>query len=815
MVNPDPQPAVESAVPRSAPSGSALAPSRWIWLPWLVFAVVCVLIATRVHTTADLRSVLPDDDPQLNRLMALQDAGSGSGVLALTAEAHDAADLARLRNAMIQVGGSLAGVGAKPFPPPDAADAARLLAVVRERLPVLFTADDLAETARRIAPDSLRARLAALKVQAANPDDMLSAALARDDILGLSRLPMAGLDALLGGGHVDGGVIIHADGRHLLMPLAVAFKPDDAARTHALMVAVAAAIPADCAITATGSYASYDDNQRAILHDLIATLPFGLAGILLVLLVLSRSPWAIAMMYLPAGLGFAAALAALAAIGAPVSNTLIGLGGILLGVAVDYGIQMVQALRDGEPARVRRPLLVSCTISVCAFAALVPSPVPALRSLALMVMVGLAVAWLSARTLLPTLVGPRRKPSPGAVARDRGLAADLVRWCGRRTGTCLALAILATVILAPGMVKLEVLSDLQRMDASTPATRAAKSDLLHLWGNLEPYTILVAEDRSLDPALARAAAARVQLGLNPSRLERWLPTAAEQARRRQAWDAFWTAHAGEFAKNLTAACAAVHLRPKAFANSIALYRPGDATSPPTVSLADWTATPVAIALAQLVKELPATPGGSSGNAGTNASAAPAWRVLSPVDLDAQGVAALRKTGADRALSGVWLATRSDIPLRAVTVMRGDLAQRSLVLAAIIIGVVSLLLRAWRPALAVLTPPAVALLWTFGLMGWIGVELTPFTVLVAAFVGGIGIDCAVFLAHGEDRERLAAPVIACIGTAVAGSAALIGARHPLLSGVGLTLTIGMLSCLGACLLLTPGIAGSRAKATAAP
>jgi predicted RND superfamily exporter protein len=139
-------------------------------------------------------------------------------------------------------------------------------------------------------------------------------------------------------------------------------------------------------------------------------------------------------------------------------------------------------------------------------------------------------------------------------------------------------------------------------------------------------------------------------------------------------------------------------------------------------------------------------------------------------------------------------------------MRADLVQRTVVLAVIIIAVVALLLRAWRPALAVLTPPAVAVLWTFGLMGWLGVELTPFTVLVAAFVGGIGIDCAVFLAHGEDRERLAAPVIACIGTAVAGAAALIGARHPLLAGVGLTLTIGMLSCLGACLLLTPGIAG---------
>ena len=104
------------------------------------------------------------------------------------------------------------------------------------------------------------------------------------------------------------------------------------------------------------------------------------------------------------------------------------------------------------------------------------------------------------------------------------------------------------------------------------------------------------------------------------------------------------------------------------------------------------------------------------------------------------------------------------------------------------------------------PPGVALVWTFGLMGWCQVELTPFSVLVAAFVGGIGIDCAVFLAQPEDRHRLVTPVIGCIATAVAGTAVMLYARHPLLSGVGTMLTIGMVACLIASLMITPAIAG---------
>jgi predicted exporter len=202
-----------------------------------------------------------------------------------------------------------------------------------------------------------------------------------------------------------------------------------------------------------------------------------------------------------------------------------------------------------------------------------------------------------------------------------------------------------------------------------------------------------------------------------------------------------------------------------------------------------------------------------------------WLASSPVDLPQGPQYALdlydRANATD--IKPAWIATRAAMARRLVLVLRADLAQRGLLIAVAVVLAVAVATVAnvfqrrrarkksppavvARGALAILIPPAVALLWTFGLLGWCGIELTPFSVLVAAFVGGIGIDCAVFLADRNDRAALLSPVIACILTAIAGTGAMLFANHPLLAGVGLTLTIGMLSCLAASVLLTPALAG---------
>jgi predicted exporter len=308
------------------------------------------------------------------------------------------------------------------------------------------------------------------------------------------------------------------------------------------------------------------------------------------------------------------------------------------------------------------------------------------------------------------------------------------------------------------------------------------------WGTLESSNFIVASADTLDHALDPVALARTRLGLPLSPIEQFLPSSGEQKRRIDNWNAFWTAHGDSFHRDFATACTDLKLRASAFSASMERYQP--VSDPPRISQADWTDTPLEILLSKMVTR----------NAG-------AWQVSSPVDLiDTGSIEKLPQQVSDLKIEPVWAATRRHFASRLVEVLKGDLGIRALAISLAIIGAVALLVRRLRPCLAMLLPPAIALVWTFGVLGWIGAELTPFTVIVGAFVGGIGIDCAVFLTQPEDRERLISPVIACIATAICGTSAMLVAHHPLLAGVGQTLTIGMSTCLIACLLLTPVVAG---------
>jgi predicted exporter len=90
------------------------------------------------------------------------------------------------------------------------------------------------------------------------------------------------------------------------------------------------------------------------------------------------------------------------------------------------------------------------------------------------------------------------------------------------------------------------------------------------------------------------------------------------------------------------------------------------------------------------------------------------------------------------------------------------------------------------------------------MGWCGIELTPFSALGAAFVGGIGIDSAIFLSQPHRRATALSPVMAASLTTILGVSTLLLANHPMIFSIGITLVIGMSASLIACLLITPGI-----------
>jgi len=760
-------------------------------LAWAAITLVLGWLAWRSDFSGNLAALLPSGTDEVGREVVFFEGQRATQLIAFEAWNERDGGAAPAVDRLRDLAGRLRPLGAEPLAAGGAEAFATLERTLYDHLPVLLPPERLEELRPRLAGDGLRAWLAAVRERAARPDDLFTAAAARHDLLAIGGLALEPLRKDLPSAEAGGGVILHADGQHAVLVCAVEFAPDDAGRTAVLMAEVDAAANAarvaGVRLEAIGSYRHFRDNIVGITRDLLTTGPFSALAIGLVLWSLVRSWRALLAVHLPALLGALGAIAGMTLLGLPVPLMMIGFASAFLGIAVENAIHQTVAVQAGDARAVRRPLLTSYLTTAVAFAVLAWSAIPALRVLGLLVVGGMLVGLLASLTLLPALVRPRPGPPPWQrVTRLLLRASEAPVWLR------LGIVAMLSAALLPGLGRLQFESDLKRMDGSRPETWVALEAFLGRWGSFDASDFLVGDAASADAGLAAVGRARARLGLEASPLELLLPDAAEQARRMTAWNTFWAVEGPRFASELRAATS-----PRVFAAlapSLARYQPR--TAVPTITLATWEGTPFAKRFAGLVQR---TPSG--------------WRVASPLpDLNdplRPGTTKAERTEQDLRAAGidnVWVASRARLASRLVAVVRADLAQRGAWMAAAMVALIWLLERRPRRVLAIVAPPLLALAWTFGLLGWLGAPLTAFSVIVAAFVAGVGLDNAVYLATPNHRAAALAPVLGCTVTTLLGVASLATAANPLLASTGLALVIGLIACLGACLLLTALLMG---------
>jgi predicted exporter len=797
-------------------------------LIWLFVAAAMAAVAARAQFSGDLSALMPDSDPALKRQLDFFAERGATQVMAVEAWS-DAADgtedaihvLGRLAEAVREL-------GVRPIYQGDAGAVARFADTVYAHLPALLSDEQLGTVRARMRDGELKAWLRAVKERASRPEDQLAATAAREDVLAVAGLVMDSLRSHLPSGSSSGDVVIHVDGAHCLLLLDVPFSPNDLDRTDALMEScalVANSAPVGVHLEPVGSYRHFHDNFQSIRTAMVTSLPVSLLIIALVLYSLLRNWRAVAALHAPAILAFAGATAALALIYDSVPLIMLGFGAGFIGVAIENAIHMTLALQMGEEKLVKSPLTMSFLTTAVAFAVLAFSAMPALRCLGIQVVAGLLIALAASLWLLPALVqrrtpgGPERSPEttaprpasptmepsvPAKLVWDHWspLSTRLIRWSEGPAWGRVTLATLVSAMLIPGMFALPSLGhqglqwvdDLKKMDGSTAETWRALDNFLSRWGGFETSDFLVCEQAGLDDALDKVRHARLDLGLHASAVEQLLPSSTEQARRLQAWNALWREEAEPFAKRLAAVCKDTGMRPTAFDASLRRYQAVERVE--DVGPETWSDTPAANLFSGLIQK---TEKG--------------WRVATP--LDEHNAEQVRQDEAKvNAASddSVWLASRAGMARSLVSVMRDDLSARGLTMLAAMAALIVIMVRRARHSLAILVPPLLALAWTFGLLGWMNVPMTPFSIMTAAFVAGIGLDTAIFLAQSERRANALSPGLACALTTMIGVGSMITSSNPLLADVGLAVCIGMVSCVVACLLLTPVISGQRSRGT---
>jgi predicted exporter len=544
-------------------------------------------------------------------------------------------------------------------------------------------------------------------------------------------------------------------------------------------------------------------------------------GLVVLLFIAYRSVLIVVLGALPLASAGIAGLAAVSAVFGSVHGITLAFGFTLIGVAQDYPIHLFSHQHPGktalQTARAVWPTLATGVVSTCiAYLAFLRSGVTGLAQLACFTIVGLAVAALTTRYLLPRVM-PEKTRDPGESAwlgRVWSSIASLPRprWLGAVVVlTCLAILTLGSTPMWE--------NELGRLTPVPQPLLDTDARLRQELGAADVRRLLVVEGATADEVLASLESLQPELDALVQRgaietyddAARYLPSTARQVRRQQALpdtDALRAA--------LTQASAGLPFKAKLFQpflDDVAKAK----TLPPLAPQA-LAGTPLELQVGALLLH--------HGDR---------WTGLITLG-GVQDVAALEKFAATHATIDAGASrptTDSSAPTpknSAATLTVLDLKQSSedlvsrqrlhilwsLAIAAVLLVVTILAaLRSPKRMLRVIAPMALTTLLILAILHGAGVSLNLFHLIALVLAAGLGVDYALFFEAVEDdpaeqRRTLHAVLVCSLSTLLVFSA-LAASTLPVLRAIGVTVTLGIVSNFILALLLTrpaPGASHAR-------
>ncbi|MEX3955112.1 MMPL family transporter [Trinickia sp. EG282A] len=763
---------------------------------WLALALAAVLyciwrFAGPSPLQTNLLALVPrtEADPIAER--AVDTLASAMGDRTVFLVSSDDAD--RAKTAARQFAATLAGTRAfrgivAELPPFDATQVARFYSAYRFRL--LTDADRLALDGDSPALSSMLAThlYNPLRAGFATP-------LAVDPFGWLGRwiasLPLAASNLVL----EDGMLVTHrADVTSVLVMADLpgsAYEPSVQAAVRAAVAEGQAKLRAsypDVRILRAGAVFYADAGRRASERDVHRIGIVSIFGIALLMLWIFRSPKLMLLGFASTALGIVCALAATMLVFGEIHLLTLVFGTSLIGEAVDYSIQyFVLYLGAGsqwdarQGARAVRPALaIALATSLLGYAVLAWMPFPALKQIACFAMTGIAVAFGSVLSLLPSFLRqpPRRVPRhlfAGAARLASGWHAAIGGW---RAGL-LAVVVIAAAV--PGWLRLKANDDIHLLVQRDPLLVSEEQQVRDAIGIEDTSRFFLVKGATPEQVLERCEtlSAALDAPVGGKRLAGWQSVSRfVPSVRRQDADRALLAKAvfGE-----PSALRATLLQ-AGFREDVAdRYSHAFAKNDAPLTVDRWLAQP----WSQPYRHLWLGSTAGAGEVGYAALVMPLG--AAPDQLPALGELAKGQPGVvfvDKAasVSRLFGAYRDDCGIW-------------LAIALVFVSVLLALRYGLIGGLAVMLPVALAIGVALAAFGYARVPLTLFNWLALMLVLGVGLNYAVFLREGCLRERAD---LGAVWTGVALSAAttllsfglLAASSMSVLKSFGATLALGI-------------------------
>lgn len=685
-----------------------------------------------------------------------------------------------------------------------------LMGHVEKSLPLLFSAEELQQDiAPLLTSNAITERLDKLTKSLAELGGIGQSAFMEVDPLGFGELALARLAPLAPTANATlyRGYIFSADKGHLLIVAKPAKPGSDSNQARQLreffqkttkeLSAQFAGKSQSLQITPVGSYRAALDNEEMIRHDVSMALLLSTLGIGLLLCLTFPRPWLGLLSMLPSVVGVATALFLYSFLFDSISVLVLGFGGALISITVDFGIAYLMLLDRPQMTRGREVAgeikaiggRVALLTTAGSFLVLSFSGFPMFAELGVFTALGFVCTYLYVMFIFPRIF---QEMSPSS--RSNLPLHTLVRKLSGLGKKGAVVGFILFILLLP-LAKPVFHISLQDMNSVRPETKEAEASFARTWGNPVEKVYLMTEAVSKEQLAQEndALLTRLEKDVNAGQLSAaFVPSMLYPGTKRaqgnlNAWRQFWTeARRNQVQQDLRAAAVRAGFTLEAFTPFFATLDPDFS---PEIS-------PVPSQFYSFF---------SIDQSGTKGGLTQFTTVQPGKSYDAKVFFGQYKSVA-KVFDGPYFAQQlGDILFH--TFLWGLVIIVSLVAFFHLLASLSLRLTALT-----LLPPCFAFVCTLGVLKLIGHPLDIPSLMLAIVIFGMGDDYAIYTVYGYQWYRdFNHPSYLLVRTTVfmAAVSSLIGfgvlcfADHQILRSVGLISTLGVsFSLVGAFLLLPP-------------
>ena len=677
-------------------------------------------------------------------------------------------------------------------------------------LPNLFSEADARELGQKINPAAVRDHLTTMRRKLAGPEGMVLKDVVAADPINSSALVVAKVLPLqtgFGGAQVVDGRITSGDGRHVLMTAEPRFPSSDSKASAALvreLLESARGVEKQFPgvhVAITGGHRMSVDNAAIIRADAARCIAIGMVAMLSLCLMAYRRRWLALVTFLPSFFGTLMAGVVLAFWQDHLSAIALGFASIAIGVTVDYAIHVIYHLDDTSATDHRSigqhlsklvfPIGVGVLTTIGAFLVMIGSPLHGYQQLGILGAIGVICSAAFALVFLPLLVPPAKKTGQSSLWLTR-LWERYFDWQSQRRLWLVSFVLLLTIVAVFGARQLRFEGEVSKLNGITESTRHDDKLINETWGDALGMTMVVARGNTPAEALAQNDRVAEVLARDPNvsslySLSAVCPSAATQEANIRRWQEFWSPTRREtLRQTLQQVGDELGFRGDAFAK----FWQSVEGKPALLTLETFRGSPLEKALSERVA------------VGTNDTAVSTLAKLK----DRAQAGKVRE-----ALSDMIVLDGQDFAAHIAGLAKSGLVQFAL-WTGIVVGVLLMLSFASIELVVVtLVPIAFGLLWTFGVMGLLGIPIDLMNSIFVIFIIGVGEDYSVFMMTtrlDEWRGRphkaavTSASVLVSALTTIFGFGVMVIADHPVLFSMGATVLIGMICTFTATLVLTP-------------